>query len=160
MKSISVTVSVVFDILHNEALDSEWVATHLQFTDRFSTKKFFGDKFDIVAASSSVDKVWLYDSFTGILTKKLKSVRVNKILRFFNPFGRKTTDEFTEVETCHFIVTNKTTGDSYPFDYRSEAEDHYKALVKEYGNLYEYELTVCIKQHQPPEMLNAGKNDE
>lgn len=56
-------------------------------------------------------------------------------------------------EASHFLVTNKTTKTTHRFDYRSEAESFYDDNVNLNGTLYEYEMSVVIKSHSPPEII-------
>lgn len=155
MKRINVKVQADYDIHHNESLDSEWVAEHLLGTSRFSTERQFGDRYNIVCACSSIEKVWSYDNSNQLPIQKQRIVKglFSKVFTFFE---RKDDTPLTDVDSAHYRIINKTTGEVYLFDYRSEAENFYKTLIDENGHLYEYELTVILKQHQPPEMLIAN----
>jgi hypothetical protein len=157
MKRINVKVQADYDIHHNESLDSEWVANHFLETSRFSTERRFGDRYNIVCACSSIEKVWSYDNSNKLPIQKQRNVK-GLFSNVFKFFVRKDNTPLTNVESAHYRIINKTTGEIYPFDYRSEAEDFYKTLIDENGHLYEYEMSVLLKQYQPPEMLNVIEN--
>lgn len=56
-------------------------------------------------------------------------------------------------ESSVFVVLNKTLGSSIEFDIRQEALDYFDACVEVNKDVYEYELSVRLKWHKPPEVL-------